>query len=255
MSLLKLSQVSFSYEKEKVLENIDLEIHPQEIVGLIGANGSGKSTLLKIISGVLKADSGEVLLKGKKISHYSTRQVAQQIAVLAQNSQMEFPFSVMEVVLMGRFPYLKSWAWESPQDIEIAHAAMKQADCFHLANKNIQELSGGEKESVYLARALAQQTEILLLDEPNTHLDLAHQVRLIGLLKDLRQQGKSLIVVFHDLNLAANICQRLVLLSEHRILACGRPDEVLTNENLKQTFGVSVLRVKDNKSGQKVFFI
>ncbi len=253
MSLLKLSQVSFHYTQESILEKICLDFFPQEIIGLLGANGSGKTTLLKILSGVLKPKSGEVFLKEKNLKDYSHKNIAKHISVLPQNLQMDFPFSVTEVVLMGRFPYLKSWAWESPTDIAIARSAMEQVDCLQLANKNIQELSGGEKERVYLARALAQQSEILLLDEPNTHLDLAHQTQLLQLLTQLKKQNKTLIVVFHDLNLANLICDRIVLLSNHRILACGKPGEVLTDENLTQTFGVSPLRVEDKEKGHQYF--
>lgn len=253
MHLLELSQLSFSYGAEKILEKINLKFFPHEIVGILGANGSGKTTLLKLISGVLKPQSGQILLKEKKLSHYSSRNLARHIAVLPQNLEMEFPFSVTEVVLMGRFPYLKSWAWESAEDIHIAQAAMAEADCLHLANKNIQEISGGEKERVYLARALAQQTEILLLDEPNTHLDLAHQSQLLGLFNQLKAQGKTLIVVFHDLNLAAHICQRVVLLAQHQVLACGAPSTVLTDDNLIEAFGVKVLQLEDPRSGKKYF--
>lgn len=240
-SIFQFKQVAFSYEQVKIIENLNLEIEKGSFVGILGANGSGKTTLLRLMSAFLKAQKGEVLLEGENIHKLSARKRALKIAVVPQQFDVAFPFSVQEVVLMGRWAYLKPMAWESRKDLKIAQEAMEMADCLYLKDRPVNELSGGERERVLLARALAQGTEILLLDEPTTHLDLKHQVEIFQLLKKLHQEKKlTLVTVLHDLNFAAQACEKVLLLDQGTVKAFGKPSEIFKPEILEAVFKIPI---------------
>lgn len=251
--LYQLKKVSFSYSQNKILENLDLEIEKGSFVGVLGANGSGKTTLLRLLSAYLKNQKGEILLEGKEIHHLSARKRALKIAVVPQQFDIAFPFSVEEVVLMGRWAHLKAMAWASKEDVEIARECMELTDCLYLKDRLVNELSGGEKERVLLARALAQGTEILLLDEPTTHLDLKHQVEIFQLLKKLHQEKKfTLVTVLHDLNFAAQACEKVLLLHQGGVKAFGKPSEIFTPKILEEVFNIPIELSSDSS---KTFYL
>ncbi len=237
---LEARGLRFSYGRQAVIDDVSLSCAPGELVGVIGPNGSGKSTLLRLLSGVLRPAAGEVLAYGRRLGSYSLRELAQTIAVVPQETAIEFPFSVTEVVLMGRSPHLGGFAFEDDRDLQAACDAMQRTGVLDLARRPIHELSGGERQRVILARALAQQTSILLLDEPAAFLDIRHEVEIYDLLQDLQREGKSIISVLHDLNLAALYCDRVALLNRGRLVRIGPPSEVITYAALTEVYETEV---------------
>ena len=239
---LILNGVSFRYDSQWCLEGIDFELKKAEIVGMIGPNGSGKSTLLKIMDGLLKIQKGEILLRNKPISRYRRADIAKQIAMVPQESTFRFPFSVFEVVLMGRFPHLGLFPFEGKEDLEIAQQSMRLTGTLDLARRSIHELSGGEKQRVLIARALTQRAQVILLDEPTSFLDIRHKVEIFELISSLTQtQGLSVIIVSHDISLAAQYCQRMVLLNKGSVYRIGEPAEVITVDTISTAYQCPVL--------------
>lgn len=239
----------FGYGDQPILDDLSLRIAPREIFGVIGPNGSGKSTLLRLLSGILAPDDGDVLLFGKLLQGYSRRDIARAVAVVPQETSIEFPYSVTEVVLMGRSPHFGGFAFEGDRDVEIAHAAMRRTAVDHLARRSIHELSGGERQRVILARALAQDAPILLLDEPAAFLDIRHEVEIYDLLRDLQAEGKSIVTVLHDLNLAALYCDRVGLLHNGRFLRLGPPDTVITYAAITEAYDIEVYVDRNDITG------
>ncbi len=253
--LLQLKQTTFSYGERSVIQNIDLDLHSGDFMGILGPNGSGKTTLLRLMAGVLKPQRGEIKLLGKPLKDYPPRERAKIMGMVPQEFDILFPFEAFEVVLMGRWPYLKAMAWESEEDKKMARAAMELTDSFQFAHRPVTELSGGEQERVLIARALAQNPQLLLLDEPTTHLDLEHQMRIYELLLKLNQEKKmTIVMVVHDLNFAAIACQKILLLKEGRCVKMGSPEEVMDEATLKSVFNVGVFVEKHEKT-QRPFFI
>lgn len=238
---IKIEDLRFSYNGLEVIKGLDLEAGRGAFVGFLGPNGSGKTTLVKLLSKVLEADSGTIELMGEPIRKWNPRRLAQQVAVVPQSTHVAFPFSALEVVLMGRAPHLGGLAFESDDDMEIAAKAMKQTDTWELRHRSMQQLSGGEAQRVIVARALAQKPQILLLDEPTLHLDIKHQIALMDLLLRLnREEGLTVLTVSHDLNLIARYADRMVLLKNGSIYADGTPGEVLTVENVREVYEARV---------------
>ncbi|MBI4297053.1 MAG: ABC transporter ATP-binding protein [Chloroflexi bacterium] len=238
---LRLEGVSFNYGAEPVLKDIYLRVEPGEMVACIGPNGSGKTTLLKLAAGVLRPLRGQVHLNGCDMRSLSRRHVAHQVAVMPQLFHIPFAFSVSEVVALGRTPYQRGLAGPSASDYLAVRQAMAQVGLDGLVGRSFQELSGGERQKAVLAMALAQEPQILLLDEPTAHLDIRHQVELLGMVQQLnRKQGLTVLATIHDLNLAALYFPRLVLLHGGRIQADGPPSQVLTVETISGAFGASV---------------
>lgn len=237
---IELAEVTSGYGDRAALHDVSVQIQRGETVGIIGPNGSGKSTLLRVLSGVLKAWSGRVDIEGRRVDAYTPRELSRRVAVVPQETHIDFPFTVTEVVLFGRTPHLSALAFESARDLAIARQAMQRTDVEHLAARRIDELSGGERQRVILARALAQEPSILILDEPSAFLDIRHQVEIYDLLRDLQAEGLTIVTVLHDLNLAGLYCDRLVLLSEGRVARIGEPDEVLTYATLTEVYGTEV---------------
>ena len=241
MVKLEIKGVSFSYLDGLVLHNVGISVRAGEMVGLIGPNGSGKTTLIKLASGVLKPRQGEINLDGNNLGLLGRKNVARSVAVVPQQFHIPFAFTVREVVMLGRIPFIKALAGETGADREAVSMAMKVVDVGELAERRFDELSGGERQKVILAMALAQQPKLLLLDEPTLHLDIAHQIEILELAKSLNvEQGITVLAAMHDLNLAALYFDRLVVLKEGRILADGTPTEVLTEEMIEKVFAASV---------------
>jgi len=236
-SLFELKDVGFRYGPEWVLKNINLTIERGEILGVIGPNGSGKTSLLKILGGHLKPVEGGLRLNSESLSRIPRPLLARQVSMVPQEHPVVFSYTVLEVVLMGRYPYLKGWAFESAEDHRIARSAMARMGVERFSDRLFTELSGGEKQRVIIARALVQQPQILLLDEPATFLDLHHQSQIYSLLGELNRDEKiTIVVVSHDLNMASQFCRRLLLLKEGRIAGLGTPWEVLTEKMIDDVY-------------------
>jgi iron complex transport system ATP-binding protein len=239
--MLRLEQVNFSYPNRSVLNDINLEIPRRSFLALIGPNGSGKTTLLRIMSRVLQPQRGSVLLEGQPIARLSARALAKKMAVISSEQSFEFPFSVRDVAAMGRFPHLTRLERLTALDWEIVDKALEMTHTDGFENRAISQLSSGERQRVLLARAIAQQPSLLLLDEPNAHLDINHQITIFNLLRSLQQDlGMTIVVVLHDLGAAAAFCESVLLLHQGRIVKIGRPDEVITAELIRKTYGAEV---------------
>jgi iron complex transport system ATP-binding protein len=237
---LEAQEIEFRYAGGPFIEDLSLSLQPGEMLGVIGPNGSGKSTLLRLLSGVLEPARGEVRLCGRPLRAYARAEVARAMAVVPQETAVEFPFSVTEMVLMGRSPHLRGFAFEGDRDLAVAREAMRRTGVLHLERRSMHELSGGERQRVVLARALAQEAGILLLDEPGAFLDIRHAVEIYDLLHTLREDGRSIVTVLHDLNLAALYCDRVALMKAGRLVRVGTPSEVITYGLLTEVFEVDV---------------
>lgn len=240
--MLSVQHVSGGYSDEIVLKNISFDVEQGELFGILGPNGSGKTTLLKMISGILPIKHGEILISGKRLQEYGVKQLAQLVAVLSQHSSQSFSYTVKETVSLGRYAHQKGWfqTW-SKEDETIVQRVMDQTGITSFQHKNIQELSGGEKQRVFLAQALAQEPEILLLDEPTNHLDLSYQKELLDLLKQwTAEKGLTVISIFHDLNLAGLYCDRLLLLEKGMVNIHHIPNEVLREDRIRNVYQTKV---------------
>ncbi|MSO62780.1 MAG: ABC transporter ATP-binding protein [Acidobacteria bacterium] len=240
-AVLSADHVSFRYAADGplVVDDVTLRLADGALVGILGPNGSGKTTLLRLLSGTRRPSAGQVLLGGQPLDRMSRRDVARRIAVVPQETELAFEYSAIEIVLMGRHPHLGVFTVEGPDDIRIAREALTATGTADLADRPFHELSGGEKQRVVIAAALAQSAGLLLLDEPTASLDLGYQLEVSSLLQRLnQQQGVTMAISTHDLNLAASICQELILMRDGRVLATGPTNEVLTPENLQRLYDV-----------------
>ena len=249
-NILTLKEIDFSYNHQhKTLSNINFTVARGEFWGIIGPNGSGKTTLLKIISGILKPNKGRVFFQNQDLNNLSRGEIAKLISLVPQDTWVSFNFKVKEIVFMGRLPYIARWKGETLEDYRISKEAMEKTQSLPLAEKNIFHISGGERQRVFLAKALAQTPKLLLLDEFASHLDLNYQYEMLKLLKNaLKDEGLTIISVFHDLNLASISSHRLLLLKEGKIEKVGIPEEVLTSENLQRVYGMKPILIKHPKS-------
>jgi iron complex transport system ATP-binding protein len=248
---LRLAGVTAGYGREPAVREVSLSVRRGEVVGLVGPNGSGKTTIVRVASRALRPSAGSVALAGRDPYRMPTREAARLVAVVPQDVQPAFSYSVLEMVLMGRTPYLSAWGGGGPEDWSRAREAMAATQIQHLADRPVGELSGGERQRVILAQALAQDAPILLLDEPTTHLDLRHVVDLLGIVRGLAAHGgKAVLAIVHDLNLAAATCDRLVVMHRGRVVAEGGPDEVLSHEMLRAVWGVDAEVMADHVTGR-----
>ena len=240
--MLEALAISVAYSDHAVLRDVSLSLSRGQFVGLVGPNGSGKSTVVRALSRVLPPTRGQVLLDSVDIYRMAARELARRLAVVSQDNSVGFDFLVREVVMMGRAPHLSRFGIEHARDYAIAEECMELTHVSVLADRPITALSGGERQRCMIARALAQGPEALLLDEPTAHLDINHQIEILDLARKLTaQRGLATLVVLHDLNLASQYCDRLLLLHEGRPYRTGPPKEVLTVEHLRVTYGCEVL--------------
>ncbi len=255
MVLIRVQGVDCYYDSEEILENISFKADEGEFLGILGPNGAGKTTLLNTLCGQLKPRVGTVLISGEDISGIPQKKLAQTMAVVPQTSPTYLDFTVLDIVLMGRSPHLSRLEGEGSRDFQIALEAMATARVSHLARKSITQLSGGERQRVIIARALAQEPQILLLDEPTLHLDISNQLEIMEVLRNLCREKKLLIIaVFHDFNLAVKYCNRLLLLHKRKIVALGEAEEVLTKDNVAKVFGVDVY-IRHHPLTNSLYFI
>ena len=247
---LAVEAVTVGYDERVVVHDMTLEVQPGVVTAIVGANGCGKSTLLRAMARLLPARAGRVLLDGTPISELSSRQVATVLGLLPQSPVSPEGIAVADLVGRGRYPHQGWFRRWTAQDDEIVEQALSATDILDLADRPVDELSGGQRQRVWIAMALAQQTDVLLLDEPTTFLDVAHQVEVLDLLTDLnRDRGTTIVMVLHDLNLAARYADRLVALTQGRLYAQGTPAEVVTEEMVRDVFGMAARVVHDPVSG------
>lgn len=241
--------VSYSYGPIPALHGFDLEVEQGDFLGIVGPNGSGKSTLVRLASGVLRPQRGRVTLDGLDIGHYRRPDLARRIAVVPQDSVTPPLYTVLETVLLGRTAARRGLSLETAEDLAAARRALECVGASELANRRITAVSGGERQRVLLARALAQGGDVLLLDEPSAFLDIRYQVEMYDLLAELNAGGHTILSVLHDLNLAALYCRRVALLHQGRLVAVGHPEEVLTYSRLKAVYGVEIYVTRNEISG------
>ncbi len=240
-SVLDIENISLRYRDKTILEDVSFSVNGGDFFVIIGPNGAGKTSLLKILAGLEHRQRGKVVIKGKDIRDYSRRSLSQYVALVPQHMEAGFPFRVSETVIMGRTPHLGILGMEGKEDFRIARKAMEFTDVVHLADRKLHQLSGGELQRVIIARAICQQPEIILLDEPTTALDPAHQLKIMDLMEKFRrEQSTTVIMVSHDLNLASMYGDTLLLLKEGKMIKTGPPETVLERKLLEKTYGCRI---------------
>jgi iron complex transport system ATP-binding protein len=242
--MLEARDITVKYGPRLAVSDISLTLEPQRVTAIIGPNGAGKSTVLRTLNRSLEPAAGEILLDGRPLHSYSRRAIAKRVAVVAQEADLRFPVTVFEFVLGGRYAWSSTagWGWETSHDVEVARAVLRETQLEELGSRLMNELSGGERQRAVLARALATEAGVLLLDEPTANLDLAHQATILALVRNRCDgRGTAALVVTHDINLAAEFSDHVLLMKEGKSVAFGRPDDVLTPDLLKEVFAVNVL--------------
>lgn len=241
MEIIKVQELEFGYDKRLILKQLSFDVEREQFITILGPNGCGKTTLLKNMCWYLKPQKGLIQLEGEQISKFSSKERARKIAVVHQQNQVEFDFTVEEVVLMGRYPHLKRFEREGDMDYHWITEVMEKTDVLHLKEKSIMEISGGERQRVVIARALVQQTNLIYLDEPISHLDIKHQIGILKLCRQLIQDRKMTVVMtLHDINLACRYSDKILLMHKGKIEAYGVPKDVLTVERIKKVYEVDV---------------
>lgn len=238
MNMLRTHQLQVDIDKKTILKNISLHASKGEFIGLIGPNGSGKSTLLRSLTGFNPIAKGELFIDELPSQLYKARQMARIIGYVPQDTSVDFAFSAQQIVLMGRHPFIPRFGLESKTDYSIAEQAMLMTDTLHLADQMVTDLSGGQRQMIFIAKALAQQPKLLLLDEPISALDIRYQLRVLELIRQLTNDGLTAIAALHDLNLAARYCDRIILLTHGEMISHGPPSVVLTEKTIRATYGV-----------------
>lgn len=252
MNLLSTSNLNIHIANTPVCHNLNMTCEPGEVWGILGRNGKGKTTLLHTLAGLRPSVSGEILIRENNILELSRKKIAQQLGVLLQHHEDSFPATVIETVITGRHPHLTHWQWESQNDWECAHQALSTVQLSHLSERPINQLSGGERQRVAIATLITQNPDIMLLDEPNSHLDLKYQIQLLNhLCQQTRTQGKTTIMTLHDLNLAARYCDKLILLLGDGETLTGTSKELLNESNLQKLYDHPISRIESD--GYPVF--
>jgi iron complex transport system ATP-binding protein len=249
-TLLEAESVTFAADAMRILDAVSVTSAAGEFIGLVGPNGAGKTTLLKCISGLLAHNHGTVHLEGRDLTRMSPRDIAKVVAHLPQNTTIDFGFTSLEVVLMGRNPHLGPFQLEGTRDYEVARGGMKYTDTEDLSSREINTLSGGERQRVLMARALAQEPRLLLLDEPTANLDIQHQLQVMDLVRSLVDDGLAAVTAMHDLNMASAYCDRIYAMSGGTVVASGTPAEVLVPSMIRKVFGVNVAINHDSHTGR-----
>lgn len=254
--MLGTDDLHYTYGKHIVLDGIDLEINEGEILGILGPNGCGKTTMLKNLNKNLEPQSGCVLLDGTDMKTIVKKDVAKSIAVVPQTNEIQFSFTVRDIVAMGRMPFQSMFGGESPEDARIIDDAIMRTGLSKFADRHINTMSGGERQRVIIARAIAQTPRILLMDEPTLHLDISMQFDALNLVHRLcKETGLTVVIVSHDLPMVARYCDRIVMLHDHRIFAVGRTEDVLTPENMRTVFNVDAELITDSKTGKNTVLL
>lgn len=240
-NIISIDSLWFKYDKENILEDINININQGSFISIIGPNGSGKTTLLKNMVNLLTPTKGSINLFKKDIKNIKYKDLAKKVAVVHQSNNIGYNFSVEDVVMMGRFPYLKRFQSETSKDYEIAEKAMKNTGIFDLKDRSILNISGGEMQRVMIARALVQEPEILVLDEPISNLDLKYQVGILNICKELnKKENLTVICILHDINLASRYSDNIILLKDGKIHSLDKPNNVITKKNIKEVYDIDV---------------
>lgn len=242
--MITVKNLNFKYGEKSILENINFNIQKNKFYSILGPNGSGKTTLLKNINKSLEQIKNTIFIENEDLYFIKNKDLAKKISWVPQNTSIDFDFSVMDIVLMGRNPYISRFSSESHEDLTIVEESMKITNTWNLKDKNIRELSGGERQRVIIARALAQKTDILLLDEPTSNLDIHHQIELLDTIKFVNS-NMTIVAVLHDLNLASQYSDYLILLKDGKIISIGTPEQVLTKHNIQLAYDIDVNIIKD----------
>jgi len=254
MVMLEIKNLFVSYGEKEIIKNISLKIEKGVFAGIIGPNGAGKTTLLKTVAGILKPKKGEILLEGENIYRISSLKLAKKVAYLPSVFDIHFSYTVEEFIIMGRFAYTGRFGRLSEDDFKIFKETIKLLELEKLKRRKIWELSDGEKQRTYLAQALVQQPSLLLLDEPTSHLDIGHQFKIMDILQKLNKDGLTIISILHDLNLASEYCDYLILLKNGEIFKEGKVEKVLTYQNIEKVYQTKVLVYKNPHSKKPYVF-
>lgn len=247
MNIISTKNIAYKVKDKTILSDINLSIPQGSFTSIVGMNGSGKTTLLNLIANIVKATKGEILIKNKDINSYSVRELAQNISYVFQNNEVDFDFSALQIVMMGRTPYQKLLSTETSQDYSICQKAMQETNTWHLRNRLINSLSGGERQRVFIARSLAQDTDIILLDEPVANLDLKHQIEIMKLLKDIQtKENTTILIVLHDLSLALKYSDYVLALKEGQMCFFDAASTVLNKQNINSLFEINAEIIQDN---------
>ena len=237
---IKIEKLYFSRNGRNVLEDVSFSVSDGEFLGVIGPNGAGKTTLIKLILGLLKPGSGEIYIDDKSIIEYSSKELYKKIAFVPQENSLDFPMTVIETVLLGRIPHLNRFQLENEDDYRIAYQALKDTDIEGFSDRYVNQLSVGEKQLVSIAKALAQETKFIFLDEPTSSLDVSHTIQIMEILKSLTKSAKTIISVIHDLNVASRYCNKVLVIDRGIIKGFGDVEEVFTREIIQDSFSVNV---------------
>lgn len=248
-NIIAINGLDAGYDKKNILENININVSKGELIGVIGPNGSGKSTLLKAIRGILPKSKGSIKIFNEDVEDISDKEFALKVAYLQQNMIIGFGYTTKEIILTGRYPHKKWWQQDNENDEKIINLCMEFTGVANFKDIPINNLSGGQKQRVFLAKVLAQQTPILFLDEPTTGLDVFYQEEIFRYCEKLCKAGKSIIMVVHELSLAAKFCSRLLLIAKKSIIADDEPEKVLTKENLSAAYDVEIVVNKNTETG------
>lgn len=241
MFALQVQNLKFGYSRDMILKDISFNVEKGKFISIIGPNGSGKSTLLKNLNGLYTPMEGKIVVENIDINRIKTRELAKKIALVPQNTIINYDFTVEDIVLMGRHPYKGRFQMEDDNDYKIVREALEMTNTLYLKDRIITEISGGERQRVIIAKALAQNPSIILLDEPTSHLDINHQIEILNLLKRLnREKNTTIVLVIHDINLASRYSDEIIMLNEGEILGIGSPEEVITAENIKYAYNLKV---------------
>jgi iron complex transport system ATP-binding protein len=244
--MLDVNNIHFSIDDKKILDSITARFEPCMIHGIIGPNGSGKSTLLKNICRIWEPQSGSILIHGTDYTKIPRKELSTLVTLVPQNTTIGFPISVFDIVAMGRNPHLGRFAGMRQNDRDIIERALQQTNIYELKDRNINELSGGEGQLAIIARALATEASLILLDEPTSELDVKHTLEILNILQGFKEQGKTILVTIHDLNLARKFCDTISILCQGKLVYSGTPEGAFAAENIKQVFGVNVREYKHN---------
>lgn len=256
MKLFEIQKLSQHYGSYAVLKELTFTINQGDMFGIIGPNGSGKSTLIRTISGLHPPTSGEIILYDKPLSSYSTKELARRIAVLEQEGTPPLPFTVEQIVAMGRYPWLKPFSDLTPHDKNVVDDILKKLNLWNKRSQKVSTLSGGQRQLVSLARAMAQEPQILILDEPTTYLDIGHQVLVMDHVQEWHEElGLSVIMVLHDLNIAGQYCDQILLLDQGKIATWGKKEDVLSAKTLAQVYKTDLVQVHHPKLGVPQFLL